>query len=80
MTRNPFECPVCHSTDKGIKGNKVHTNGRWWSRCHNGDSAHGDMALPDGRVVTFPDPLYFSNDGRVATDHGEFVITRQVRQ
>ncbi len=69
-------CPVCHSKDR-VKAYKVHMRGHWWSRCHAGGKAHGDIVYPDGKVGCWPDPVYFTDSGLVGTDRGDVHITKQ---
>jgi len=68
-------CPVCGSEE--VKGYKVHSRGEWWSRCVSGLD-HGLMVLPDGTEQEWPDPLYFTDSGKVEGRDGRiYGILRQ---
>ena len=68
-------CPVCHSDM--VKGNKVHTHGRWWSRCISGLD-HGQFMGHGGKIYDWPETIWFEIEtGLVDSGHGLIRIAAQ---
>lgn len=72
-------CPVCQCV-RWVKAWKAYDGKTWWSRCHAGDARHGDVVFFSGETVPWPDPVYFTDDGRADTGRGVMRIARQARQ
>ena len=78
-----LSCPICHSST--IKYHKIHSKGKWWSRCISGLD-HGVLILPDGSEIDIGvtySYLYFTDDGEFSYEgamhyHGR--VQRQARR